>query len=204
MYIYAKGKNIPTYTFGELLVQGERNADSIVFCVDRYYNDEDLLNCRFCIRGLTEDGWLAEQTLFPAEAENNKLNIPWTVSGDFTTNAGILKLELRASREDQLIVKYNMPPVRVKETVNGMNEPLPDTAEQAVSAINDAAAEGLEQIQAKIDSFDVSTLQERLDNMDANIAVFLARPEVIPLKRSEYQALTVKKNALYVITEEDV
>ena len=35
MEIYAKGKNIPTYDFGDLFIQGERFADTIVFVVDR-------------------------------------------------------------------------------------------------------------------------------------------------------------------------
>ena len=207
MKVTANGKNIPTHAFGELFIQGEKLADTIEFVVDRYYGGSDLGGCTFCIRGLTEDGWELNQTLLPVILDN-EIHLSWRVSDNFTGRAGKLRLELRASRtgeneEELLILKYRMPPVTVAPTIAGPNGPVPETAEQAVSQINEAVAEGLEALIEEQESFDLDEVRARLDAMDAAIAVFLARPEVIPMTAAEYASSVHKENALYVIIGED-
>lgn len=205
MEVYAKGKNIPTFTFGNLFTEGESYADTIIFYVERYYNGADLLDFEFSIKGVNENGYSAVQTLFPRDC-GEYVALDWAVSDYFTVRAGKLSLELRAcnvsAEPDDIIVKYVMPPVYVNPSPTGTNEVIPDTSEQVVSEINTAASEGIREIQTLIDSFDISAVEQRLDTMDENISVFLARPEVIPVTQSRYDTTVHKENALYVIVKE--
>lgn len=234
MEIYARGKNIPSYPFGNLFVQGENLADAIVFVVDRYYCGKDLSLCTFAIRGVTEGNWEADQVL-PMEVGVRTISLTWRVADTFTCNAGKLRLELRASEiiegETHTVIKYSMSPVEVAPTVSGQNGPLPESAEQAVSQINEAVGDGLielqqkidsfdvtpyeqqiagetaagiELIQQKIDSFDLSEIEQRLDGIDSDISTLYARPKIIPLTRAQYDALAQKEAALYVIIGEGV
>ena len=207
MKIYAKGKSIPTYQFRDLFVQGEKMAEVITFVLDRYYSGHDMMDCNFVIRGLTEEGWEAEQVLRTVAGEDNTVLAAWSVSDLFTLNAGTLRLELRASRMDgdtaELIVKYAMEPVNVAPTINGKNGALPDAAEQAVSAVAAAVDGALITMEQTIERYDLEHTGQRLDRIEADTAVYLARPEVIPMTRQEYADSVHKENSLYVIVEED-
>lgn len=240
MEVFAKGKNIPTYSFGNLFIQGEKLADTITVSVGRYYNNTDISEYKFMIVGLTEDGWEVSQILVFKETDDKYIRLKWNVSSDFTVNAGKLRLELRAIYETDgeatTIIKYDMPPVYVKPTISGKNEPLPDTGEQFINSITVVTAECLEQLQShtnsvkldlqdsvnsfkvelqnvlnnfnvwvqdKLDSFNLDETNARLDSMEADTEVYLARPEVIPVTRSQYNAIQHKQNALYVITGEE-
>lgn len=228
MDIFSKGKNIPTYSFGNLFVQGEKFADTINIFLERFYNNTDISGYNFMIVGLTEDNYEANQGIIP-EVTDDYVNIKWNVSEDFTARAGKLRLELRAFLETAgvvtTVIKYDMSPVNVKPTLNGKNEPLPDTNEQFINhmavvtgeclgqlqnSVNSANM-GLQEIvnnfnvwvQGQISSFNIEETKKRLDDMEADTAIYLARPEVIPVTRQEYDSIAHKKNALYVITEED-
>lgn len=229
MEVYSKGKNIPTYAFGNLFIQGEKLADTITLSVERYYNDTDISEYKFMIVGLTENGWEVSQILVSRSADNKYVRLKWNVSSDFTVNSGKLRLELRAFEEKNgeinTIIKYDMPDVYVKPTISGKNEPLPDTGEQFINSITAVTAECLEElqnhtntvkvqlqdsinnfnvwVQDKMNSFNIEETKKRLENIEADTAVYLARPEVIPVTRLQYNTIQHKKNALYVITEED-
>ena len=201
MIIHAQGKNIPTYTFCDLLIQGESAADTVTFVLDRFYDGIDMSDCDFCMRGQNEDGYEIEQTITPISGENT-ITLNWVIGSGFTNCAGKLLLELRANRDEELILKYNMQPVNVKPCVSGVNTPLPDTAEQAVSQINSAVADGLAELEEAMESFDLDTVRYRLDQMDRGIAEMLARPEVIPVTAEDYEQIAHKQNSLYVIIKE--
>ncbi|MBQ8961184.1 MAG: hypothetical protein IJ071_08215 [Ruminococcus sp.] len=207
MKIYAKGKTIPTYQFSRLFVQGERFADLIVFVLDRYYSGSDLMECDMMIRGVTEEGWEAQQGL-TKELSGDKILVAWRVSDLFTLNAGRLALELRASRMNgdvsELIIKYAMEPVNVLPAASGKNGALPDTAEQAVSAISAAIDGALITMEQAAERYDLEHTGQRLDQIEADTAVYLARPEVIPMTRQEYAGSVHKANSLYVIIDEEV
>lgn len=226
--IFARGKNIPTYSFGNLFVEGEKFADTINILLERFYNNTDISGYKFMIVGLTEDNYEANQVIIP-EITDDYVNIKWNVSEDFTARAGKLRLELRAFEESDgvinTVIKYDMSPVNVKPTLNGKNEPLPDTNEQFINHMAVVTGECLGQlqdsvnsanvglqdvvnnfnvwVQGQLNSFGIEETKKRLDDMEADTAVYLARPEVIPVTRSEYDSIGHKKNALYVITEED-
>lgn len=212
MEIFALGKNIPTYSFGRLFVQGEHCADRITFVVDKSYGGNDLSECDFCIIGISGEKWEVCQILTPVVC-GGKIKLDWTVSNVFTQNSGKLELELRVSKDDELILKYDMQPVYVKPALDGENAPLPDVSEQLISDITAAAVQGIEnvgaakssalsELQQKMDEFGLEETEARLDRMEADTAVYLARPEVIALTREEYESLTPKADSLYVIVTE--
>lgn len=205
MEIIAKGKNIPTFAFSNLFTEGEKFSDTICFRVGRCYEGNELSDCSFLMRGVNEKNEEAQQAIIP-EIYDDFLVLKWRVSEYFTAVAGKLELELRAVCQidggETLILKYAMQPVYVRESVAGENLPVPDTVEQVLNEISSAVSEGLEEIQLVIDDFDLSEVEERLDRIEADTAVYLARPEVIPVSRSEYKQIPHKKNALYVIIKE--
>ncbi|MBQ9894546.1 MAG: hypothetical protein IJM38_04095 [Ruminococcus sp.] len=205
MELYAKGKNIPTHPIGRLFTQGEKFGDKININLNRFYDGIDTSGFSFAVHGLTSDGWEAVNALTKI-VRNDKIVLEWDVSSDFTLNSGKLDLELRASgtfRGMERILKFNMPSVEVIPTVNGRNGPLPETGEQLISQINAAAAAGLQEIRSEIEAFDLEAVEERLDNIEADTAIYLARPEVIPVTQAQYDQSVHKQNALYVIVEED-
>ena len=207
MTVYAKGKSIPTYQFRDLFVQGEKFAEDIVFILDRYQGGNDLADCDLAIRGLTEEGWETQQVLSARPGEDGTIAVPWSVGDLFTLNAGKLRLELRASRMEgdvsAVVVKFLMEPVNVAPTINGRNGALPDAAEQAVSTINAAVSQALTEMADTVERYDLEHTGQRLDRIEADTAVYLARPEVIPMTREEYASSVHKANALYVIVEEE-
>lgn len=229
MNVFSKGKNIPTYPFGNLFVQGEKFADTINISLERFYNNSDISSYKFMITGLTENGFEANQVIIPEIIDNNLINLKWNVSENFTSCAGKLRLELRAFEEIDgtinTIIKYDMSPVNVKPTINGTNESLPDTNEQFINNMAVVTGECLEQlqdsvnsayvrlqeivngfnvwVQGQLNSFNIEETKKRLDSIEADTAVYLARPEVIPVTHSQYNSIEHKKNALYVITGEE-
>lgn len=206
MELTAQGKNIPTYPIGNLFTQGECFADTIYITVDRYYDRWDLSECSFSIKGETESGEVITAALLFKPMET-KLRVIWQVSDLFVKNAGRLMLELKASNvingTVKCVVKYDMPPVYVKPALEGTNEILPDTSEQIIGQVNKAAADGLAEIRAEIDAFDLDLVNQRLDNMDSACETFLGRPEVIAMTQEEYDSSEHKSNSLYIIIKED-
>lgn len=125
MEIIAKGKNIPTYEFANLLIQGERLADTIVFVVDRIYNGYDLADHSFVISGVTAAGSEATQALEKTVGDEN-IRLIWPVTEDFTADAGMLQLCMTASPEYGEIthvIRYAMQPVNVRPFPAGETRP---------------------------------------------------------------------------------
>lgn len=207
MIIYAKDKNIPTYALSGLLTQGEKYSDTIIFSAERFYDGKDLYGCSFIIRGVGGSSLEAVQPLVCSLAAEDRLELEWRVSDFFTAVAGELELEITASRitdgETELVLKYNMAPIKINPSPAGENAVVPDTAEQIKAEIAKQTDEGLEQIQALIESFDLAAVEERLDKMEADTAIYLARPEVVALTQEQYDRITPKENSLYVIVKEE-
>lgn len=229
MQITANGKNINTYPFKNLLIQGEKFSETIVFLVDRFHNETDLGKCSFLIRGVTEKNEEAEQVLTVYVFEKS-VALFWNISDNFTVTAGRLQLEIKALLADnsgtgqrlilkyniqmrhtknitndmrqRLILKYNMAPIFIKESPLGNNTPMPDVREQVLNEIDMAVSDGLNQIQQLIDSFDISEVEARLDNMEAQLAELNARPKVEPLTQQQYNRKAHEPNVLYVIVQE--
>lgn len=215
MEVFSTGKNIPTYSFGNLFIQGEKFADTIIFLLERFYNNSDIAKYNFMVVGLNEDSYEINQVIIPESTDEKFIKLKWNVSGDFTAQAGKLRLELRACEENgNVIIKYDMPAINVKPAIKGINESLPETNEQFINSISAVTADCMEQlhdsvnnfniwVQNQLDSFNLEETNNRLDTIESDTAVYLARPEVIPVTRAEYNSIEHKHNALYVITGEE-
>ena len=207
MQIIAKGKNIDTHLLKNLLIQGEKNSETVIFLVDRFHNGVDLNNCTFMIKGVTEGDAEAEQALTKV-AHDEKISVIWNISENFTTESGRLILEMRAILIDEetetetLVLKYDMADINVKPSPIGSTAPVPSAVEQAINLINSAAADGLSQIQALIDSFDIEALLERLAEVEEKLDELLLRPEIQPITQQEYDRIQHLANVLYIIVEE--
>lgn len=128
MEIIARGKNIPTYGFGNMLIQGEILADTIVFNIERVYNGYDLADHLFIIYGVTSAGYKAVQ-LLEKTVEDERIKLIWPVSGDFTVDAGPLRLIVNAMPEygeENHIIRYAMQPVNVRPVPEGEVRPEPE------------------------------------------------------------------------------
>lgn len=207
MQIIARGKNIDTHLLKNLLIQGEKNSETVLFLVDRFYNGFDLNDCDFIIKGVTEGDAEAEQALVK-RALDEKIAVIWNISEDFTAESGKLVLEMRAvlidedTETESLVLKYDMADINVKPSPIGSTAPVPSAVEQAINLIGAATADGLSQIQALIDSFDIEALNERLAQIEEKLAELLERPEIQPITQQEYNRIQHLANVLYVIVEE--
>ena len=205
MRVYANGKNISAHPLSNVLVQGERYADTVEFVLERTYEGVELEKCTFAVRGVNSEGKECQQVL-PSSSEGENIVVVWNINEYFTAAAGELELELRAGytteNGEEGVLKFRMAPVTVAPSPSGSEGVVPDVAEQLLNEINNAVSEGVQEIQQTIDSFDTSAIEERLDTMDSNIGIFLSRPEVIPVTREQYNSIPHKKNALYVIVKE--
>ena len=115
MNIYAKGKNIQTYSFGRLFIQGEKIAEEINIFIRRFYNGWDMSGYTFTITGKTEGNEPVSQQLTPWQ-EGDNIKLIWRVLSSFTAVSGELSLELKAVGSDpERIIKFNMPPVYVRK-----------------------------------------------------------------------------------------
>lgn len=207
MQIIARGKNIDTHLLKNLLIQGEKNSETVLFLVDRFYNGFDLNDCDFIIKGVAEGDAEAEQALVK-RALDEKIAVIWNISEDFTAESGKLVLEMRAvlidedTETESLVLKYDMADINVKPSPIGSTAPVPSAVEQAINLIGAATADGLSQIQALIDSFDIEALNERLAQIEEKLAELLERPEIQPITQQEYNRIQHLANVLYVIVEE--
>jgi len=202
MLIVADGKNIDTLPFQNLFVQGEKSSERITFRIPRHYNDKDLLKCIFIIKGVNEKNEIAEQVLTASDYESY-LELEWNVSSAFTTAPGKLFLEIQAltSENDNLTyaLKYILPPVYVRESPDGENIPAPDIKEQVISEINSAVSGGITLINQKIESFDTSEIENRLDSAETAITSLNSEIKIKAVTISEYDTKPHSDNIVYLI-----
>lgn len=131
MILKANQKYIDTSSIAHLLVNGEKNADTINLQVDRYYHDIDLSTCDFILRAVNENKNLIDQTL-KKSINDDTIILKWVINEYFTAVDGKLLLEIRAIEGDNLILKYVMSPIYVKSSATGEGLPSLDTVEKAL------------------------------------------------------------------------
>lgn len=136
----AHGKFIDSTEIRNILVQGEKNADKICFETDRFYNDTDLSELIFILKGINSKNQLAEQTLSKTVSDN-KIILEWTVTSQFTASDGSLSLEIRGvansetDSDENIVIKYIIPSVTVKASSSG-NLPEPDVITNTLDSIH--------------------------------------------------------------------
>ncbi|MGN1404599.1 MAG: hypothetical protein ACI4XB_09790 [Ruminococcus sp.] len=123
------GKVIDTRPIRYIATEGEKNADTICIRLERYYCGVDLSACTFALRGVNANGEIAEQVL-TKRTEDDLLLLQWQITDIFTAVPGQMQLELRGMLEDEIVIKYRMPPVTIQKTLKGTGVPTPDMGDQ--------------------------------------------------------------------------
>ena len=112
----ANQKYIDTANIKHLLGAGEKNADKIQIAVDRYYHQTDLSDCLFTLRAVNSGGGLIMQNL-EKEVTESQIILTWTIAEDFTAVPGELLPEIVGQKEDTVVIKYEMTPMIVRNSI---------------------------------------------------------------------------------------
>ena len=112
----ANQKYIDTANIKHLLGAGEKNADKIQIAVDRYYHQTDLSDCLFTLRAVNSGGGLIMQNL-EKEVTESQIILTWTIAEDFTAVPGELLPEIVGQKDDTVVIKYEMTPMIVRNSI---------------------------------------------------------------------------------------
>ena len=112
----ANQKYIDTANIKHLLGAGEKNADKIQIAVDRYYHQTDLSDCLFTLRAVNSGGGVVMQNL-EKEVTESQIILTWTITEDFTAVPGELLPEIVGQKEDTVVIKYEMTPMIVRNSI---------------------------------------------------------------------------------------
>ena len=112
----ANQKYIDTANIKHLLSAGEKNADKIQIAVDRYYHQTDLSDCLFTLRAVNSSGGLVMQNL-EKETTENQIILTWVVDESFTAVSGQLLPEIVGQKDDTVVIKYEMTPMIVRNSI---------------------------------------------------------------------------------------
>ena len=112
----ANQKYIDTANIKHLLSAGEKNADKIQIAVDRYYHQTDLSDCLFTLRAVNSGGGLVMQNL-EKEVTESQIILTWTITEDFTAVSGELLPEIVGQQDDTVVIKYEMTPMVVRNSI---------------------------------------------------------------------------------------
>lgn len=143
MILRANHKYIDMSDVGHLLACGEKNADILTFQISQFYHGIDLSECAFIIRGVNSACNLIEQTL-RKQIKDSSIFLTWTVDEYFTAVSGVLKLEIRGIKGDELVIKYDLSDIFVRESAVGEGLPQPDMIEKAISEMSEILAKAEE------------------------------------------------------------
>ncbi len=145
MELKSNGKFICTRPIESLFTQGEKNADIIDFIIPKINNGVDLSDCEFMIAGVNIQQ-VYVTAMLAKSIEDSSIRLSWTVSEQFTAVSGMLMLEIRGTKGNDVIVRYSLPAVYVKEQLEGDTIAVEGTAiddliqqiQTALSAANSA------------------------------------------------------------------
>ena len=112
----ANQKYIDTANIKHLLGAGEKNADKIQIAIDRYYHQTDLSACLFTLRAVNSSGGLVMQNL-EKETTENQIILTWAITEDFTAVPGQLLPEIVGQQDDTVVIKYEMTPMVVRNSI---------------------------------------------------------------------------------------
>ena len=128
MILKANQKYIDMSSVRHLLATGEKNADYLIFEIAKIYHNIDLSVCDFILRAVNSAGNLVEQTL-KKQVDQDAILLTWRVDEYFTAVPGVLKLEIRGVWDDELIIKYGLSDMIVRESLTGEGLPeIPDSS----------------------------------------------------------------------------
>lgn len=144
----ANQKYIDTANIRHLLVAGEKNADKIQIAVDRYYHQMDLSACLFTLRAVNSGGGLVMQNL-EKEVTESQIILTWTITEDFTAVPGQLLPEIVGQQDDTVVIKYEMTPMVVRNSILEQYKGGIDAIDKALREMQSILAQA-EQLIAKM------------------------------------------------------
>ena len=144
----ANQKYIDTANIKHLLGAGEKNADKIQIAVDRYYHQTDLSVCLFTLRAVNSDGGLVMQNL-EKEVTENQIILTWAITEDFTAVPGQLLPEIVGQQDDTVVIKYEMAPMVVRNSILEQYHGGIDAIDKALREMQSILAQ-TEQLTAKM------------------------------------------------------
>lgn len=144
----ANQKYIDTANIKHLLSAGEKNADKIQIAVDRYYHQMDLSVCLFTLRAINSSGGLIMQNL-EKEITENQIILTWTITEDFTAVSGELLPEIVGQQDDTVVIKYEMTPMVVRNSILEQYHGGIDAIDKALREMQSILAQ-VEQLIAKM------------------------------------------------------
>ncbi|MDE6087439.1 MAG: collagen-like protein, partial [Oscillospiraceae bacterium] len=128
MILKANQKYIDMSSVRHLLATGEKNAYYLTFEVTKNYHDVNLSTRDFILRAVNSAENLVEQTL-KKRIDQESIFLTWRVDEYFTAVPGVLKLEIRGIQDDELIIKYGLSDMIVRESITGDGLPeIPDSS----------------------------------------------------------------------------
>ena len=144
----ANQKYIDTANIRHLLGAGEKNADKIQIAVDRYYHQTDLSACLFTLRAVNSSGGLVMQNL-EKETTENQIILTWAITEDFTAVPGQLLPEIVGQQDDTVVIKYEMTPMVVRNSILEQYKGGIDAIDKALREMQSILAQA-EQLIAKM------------------------------------------------------
>ncbi len=144
----ANQKYIDTANIKHLLSAGEKNADKIQIAVDRYYHQTDLSDCLFTLRAINSSGGLIMQNL-EKEITENQIILTWAITEDFTAVPGELLPEIVGQKDDTVVIKYEMTPMVVRNSILEQYKGGIDAIDKALREMQSILAQA-EQLIAKM------------------------------------------------------
>ena len=144
----ANQKYIDTANIKHLLSAGEKNADKIQIAVDRYYHQTDLSDCLFTLRAVNSSGGLVMQNL-EKETTENQIILTWVVDESFTAVSGELLPEIVGQQDDTVVIKYEMTPMVVRNSILEQYKGGIDAIDKALREMQSILAQA-EQLIAKM------------------------------------------------------
>ncbi len=114
--LIANKKYIDTANIKHLLGAGEKNADKIQIAIDRFYQQIDLSDCLFTLRAINSGGGLVMQNL-EKEITESQIILTWNVDESFTAVSGALSPEIVGQNADIIVIKYEMSPMIVRNSI---------------------------------------------------------------------------------------
>jgi len=131
MLIDIIGKRMITTSLQNKLVKGEDNAHTVTISLPLEYEGLNLTELSYKMRGSIGET-LAEQVLYK-EVVGNKVILTWTISESFTSESGMLTLELIGlSYSRETVIKFTAYPVEVFEGADKIVYTSDDVIEQAL------------------------------------------------------------------------
>ncbi len=194
--IYAKDKDLNTSPIRSLLRQGEKNADTVLIKLNRFYGEHDLSEFGFVIEGVNSENTLSIQAL-RKEYDEKSVTLTWQISENFTAVGGSLKLTLKAIDEaNDVKILIDGGEVEVCGDENSKYVSA-EVSESLLSQIESSIAD----FSAKFDSIAKEKVEKAVaDYLSGEFVISSDISRIVKISQEDYDALSEPdEKTLYVV-----